>query len=332
MNEKITVSYFEDNSLIKDVDHIIAIEKNYFLLVDRKNKIILIYSPNDSFVFDNFDDEYICYVKKLNNDDIFIYFEKKFSVIKINFETKSYDNLIIYNMKNNIDLPNLSEFYNENKLLLLGTNNILIFEYKKQLNNKYRINLETIINNENDLYYDYIYRYSYHPKNNKKEFVIISEIAILFYNTITYQINDKIEQNSYLSENGTNVIEWINNYIFICHRNCFYLLDTNNHKIIYKCNSLSTTIYRFESIQLLDNNLIIIGIFIRGCFSSDFEIRIFSLDNLYDDFYSFEFLYKENIKGGLVNLVVSEEKDYFGVIYGKDSQFKYTFGKINYIN
>ena len=29
-------------------------------------------------------------------------------------------------MKNIIDLPNLSEFYNEQKWLLLGTNNILI--------------------------------------------------------------------------------------------------------------------------------------------------------------------------------------------------------------
>ena len=51
-------------------------------------------------------------------------------------------------MKNIIDLPNLSEFYNQQKLLLLGTNNILIFEYKKQLNNYYIINLQTIINNE----------------------------------------------------------------------------------------------------------------------------------------------------------------------------------------
>ncbi len=272
-------------------------------------------------------------LKKLNNDDIFLYFKIKFSIIKIDFENKSYDNLIIYEMKNIIDLPNLSEFYNQQKLLLLGTNNILIFEYKKQLNNNYIINLETIINNENINYYNHIYRYSYHPKNDKKEFLIIAEKEILFYNSITYQINDTIIQlNNYLLENDTNVIEWKDNCIFICDRICFYILDTNNHQIIYKCSSSSTTCYYFESIQLLKYNLMICGIIIRGCFNYDFEIMIFPLNTLYQYFNSWNILYCEIIKGGLVNLVVSEKKDYFGVIYGKDSQFKCKFGKINYNN
>ena len=85
MNKKMTVSYYDNISLIEDIDHIIAIENNYFLLVERKYKKIIIYSPNDYFIFNNFDNEYIWYVKKLNNNDIFIYFKKKFSIIKIDF-------------------------------------------------------------------------------------------------------------------------------------------------------------------------------------------------------------------------------------------------------
>ena len=90
-----------------------------------------------------------------------------------------------------------------------------------------------------------------HPKNDKKEFLIIAEKEILFYNSITYQINDTIKQfKNYLLENDTNVIEWKDNCIFICDHIYFYILDTNNHQIIYKCYSGSTTNYYFESINL----------------------------------------------------------------------------------
>jgi hypothetical protein len=333
MNQNMTVSYFDNISLLEKVEYIISIENNYILLVDKENKKILIYNPNDYFIFNDFDDENIIYVKKLNNNDIFICFEEKFFIIKINFENKSFEKLMTYNLKDNINFPNLTEFYNENKLLLIETKNIFIFDYKKNLNNEYIINLQTIINNENINYYNHIYRYSYHPKNDKKEFLIIAEKEILFYNSITYQINDTIKElNNYLLENDTNVIEWKDNCIFICDRICFYILDTNNHQIIYKCSSSSTTCYYFESIQLLKYNLMICGIIIRGCFNYDFGIMIFPLNTLYQYFNSWNILYCEIIKGGLVNLVVSEKKDYFGVIYGKDSQFKCKFGKINYNN
>ena len=36
MNEKMTFSYYDNISLIEDIDHIIAIENNYFLLFERK--------------------------------------------------------------------------------------------------------------------------------------------------------------------------------------------------------------------------------------------------------------------------------------------------------
>ena len=335
-NQNMTVSYFDIISLLEKVEYIISIENNYILLVDKENKKILIYNPNDYFIFNDFDDENIIYVKKLNNNDIFICFEKKFFIIKINFENKSFEKLMTYNLKDNINFPNLTEFYNENKLLLIETKNIFIFDYKKNLNNEYIINLQTIINNENDNYIYFINRYGYHPKNNKKEFLIISEIKIIFYDTITFKINDIIEPRvqSFILKNETNIIEWKENFIFICQRDCCLLLDTNKHQINFKMSSGSTTYYMFKSIQLLKNNLIIIGTFIRGCFNSDNGIMILSLEEIFKNIYlSFvKELYFERINGKLINLVVSEEKDYFCVLYNNNSQIEYKFGNINYLN
>ena len=61
---------------------------------------------------------------------------------------------------------------------------------------------------------------------------------------------------------------------------------------------------------------------------------ILSLEEIFKNIYlSFvKELYFERINGKLINLVVSEEKDYFCVLYNNNSQIEYKFGNINYLN
>lgn len=320
--EKIEIKNIKYIDFVKNIKYAIAIENNNFMLVDRENKMIIILFPEktDNYItFINNDFEFINYIKKLNNNNIIICFEDKFIIIKINYEVKSYN--IIGKYKINLSIPTLSEFYNKNKFLLIDKNQIIIFQYEIK-NNYYFIVKETNIFNNNN--YDYFpIRYSYHPKNNNKEFIIIEEKLITYFNSITYQIKEKyICENNYLLENETNLIEWKDNILFICQFNKIILLNTNIHKIIFEIiNPIITSQYYFKTIQLLKNNTIIMGIFINSNDKMNSNVFIISLNNLEKEFFRNKILYKKELsfKGTLyqmLNIVLSEDKNYFLLING----------------
>lgn len=334
----INIIKIKELDFVKNIKYAIPIENNNFLIVYNAKKMIIILFPeniDNYFTFFHDDFEFINYVKRLNNNNILICLINKFIIIKINYKEKIYNILGSYDI--NLSTPTLSEFYNENKFLLLNENKCIIFQYELKKNN-YSIIKEAIIVENNKINY-YHFCYSYHPKNNNKEFIVIDNDSIIYYNSITYEMKEKIEDlnNIFLSNNDTNIIEWKNNILLICQFRRICIFDSNTHKIIFQIENTSTSLYFFKTIQLLKNNSIIMGIFIlyNGTVGSNLEIL--SLDNLKKEFFFNKFFYKKElpIKGTqneMLNIVLSENKDYFILMSGMSRFFDPTISilKIEY--